>query len=83
MKTIRELRNEGILSTRTYNALIRGIRYYGNVTVYKKVGLVTFVDYPNANELTVKDVFDIWSDKDILYWRGMGQRGLSELKGLI
>lgn len=83
MKTIRELKNDGLISTRTYNALVRGIRYYGNVTVHKKIGLVTLVDYPNGNELTVKDVFDIWSDEDILRWRGMGQRGLSELKGLI
>lgn len=83
MKTIFELKNEGILSTRTYIALVRGITYYGGVTVYHKFGSSRFADYPNANELTVKDIFDIWSDEDILRWRGLGQKSLNELKGLI
>lgn len=81
MKTIRELRNEGLISTRLYRALIRGITFDGKFTV--KGNYRWEIDRPNGNDLTVKDIFELWSNEEILKWRGMGQASFEELKGLI
>lgn len=81
MKTIRELKTEGLISTRLYGALIRGISFDRKFIV--KGDFRWDIDRPNGNDLTVKDIFDLWSDEEILKWRGFGQTCLSELKGLI
>lgn len=81
MKTIMELKNEGLISTRLYRALIRGISFDNKFIV--KGNFRWEIDRPNGNELTVKDIFDLWSDEEILKWRGLGQSCLSELKSLI
>lgn len=83
MKTIIELKNEGLISTHLYVSLIRGIANDDKFKSYNKVGLVKFVDYPDGNDLTVKDIFELWSEEEISRWRGIGQKTLSELKGLI
>lgn len=81
MKTIRELRNEGLISTRLYNALIRGITFDDKFTVR---GTYRWeIDRPNGNDLTPKDVIELWSKEEICRWRGMGQSTFEELKGLI
>lgn len=80
MKTIRELKNEGLISARLYNSLIRGITFDDK---FKVVGRFKWdVDRPNGNDLTPKDILELWTDEEILKWRGMGQSCLNELKGL-
>lgn len=81
MKTIMELKNEGLISTRLYRSLVRGISFDNKFIV--KGNFRWEIDRPNANELTVKDIFDLWSEEEILKWRGLGQSCLSELKSLI
>ena len=80
MKTIYELRQEGLISTRTYNSVIRGATFDGRFTVKSKLG---YIDFPDINKLTVKDIFELWSEEEISKWRGLGQTAISELKGLI
>lgn len=82
MKTIRELKDEGLISTRLYRALIRGITFDDKFKVVNKV-FKWDVDRPNGNDLTVKDIFELWSDEEIMKWRGMGQSSFEELKSLI
>ena len=83
MKTIRELKNEGLISTRLYHSLIRGITFDGKFNVIHELFGRKEIDRPNGNDLTVKDILELWSDEEILKWRGMGQSLLKELKGLI
>lgn len=75
MKTIKELKNEGLISTRLYNALWKGV-YFDNKF---KVGY----SRSNADTLTAKDVVELWTDEEILKWRGIGLAGLKELKSLV
>lgn len=81
MKTIRELRNEGLISARLYNALIRGITFDGKFMVRETYRWE--IDRPNGNELTPKDIVELWSEEEMMKWRGMGQGCLKELKSLI
>ena len=84
MKTIKELRNEGLLSTRTYNALVRGINlsylFTGKVRCFERQ-----ITREEIENLTVKDVFDLFTEEEMLNykWRGFGQSCLNELKGLM
>ena len=81
MKTINELKNEGLISTRLYTALIRGITFDDK---FKVVGNYRWdVDRPNGNDLTPKDIVELWSDEEICKWRGMGQGTFKELKSLV
>ena len=82
MKTIRELKSEGLISARLYHALIRGITFDGKFDVIHKRCGWKEIDHPNGNELTVKDILELWSDEEILRWRGLGKKALKELKGL-
>lgn len=81
MKTIRELKNEGLISTRLYHNLIRGITFDNKFMVRGR--LRWDIDCANGNDLTPKDIVELWSDEEILKWRGMGHGSLKELKGLI
>lgn len=80
MKTIRELKNEGLISTRLYRALIRGISFDDKFKV--KGNFRWEIDRPNGNDLTAKDIVELWSDEEIMKWRGMGLTCLKELKSL-
>ena len=81
MKTILELKNEGVISARLYHALIRGITFDDK---FKVKGVCRWeIDRPNGNDLTPKDIVELWSDEEILRWRGLGQGTLRELKSLI
>ena len=82
MKTIKELKNEGLISTRLYRSLIRGITFDDKFKVVNKI-YKWDVDRPNGNDLTVKDIFELWSEDEIMKWRGLGSSCMSELKGLI
>lgn len=81
MKTIRELKDEGLISTRLYHTLIRGITFDDKFMVRGKFRWE--IDGANGNDLTPEDIVELWSDKEMLKWRGMGQGSLKELKGLI
>jgi hypothetical protein len=84
MKTIRELENEGLISSRLRNALIRGIGCDNKFRV-KRQNCYRWErnDPANGWELTVKDIFDLWTESEMLRWRGFGLACLNELKGLI
>lgn len=83
MKTIRELKNEGLISTRLYTNLVRGISFDDKYAVIKKYAGWKERDCGNANELTAKDIVELWTEDEIMKWRGMGQKTLEELKSLI
>ncbi len=83
MKTIKELKNEGKLSTRTYHAIVRGAAFDNKYAVIKeRIGKRDY-DRVSAAELTVKDIFELWSETEMMHWRGFGPESMSELKGLI
>lgn len=82
MKTIEELKNEGLISARLYHSLIRGICFDDKFTIIRKqIGWKEF-DRPDGNELTVNDILELWSDEEILHWRGIGKKSFEELKSL-
>ena len=82
MKTIKELRDEGKLSKRTYNTVMRNIRFERDLMSETKLGRQYTVDASEVGNLTAKDVLDLYDESVILRWRGMGLGGLSELKRL-
>lgn len=75
MKTIKQLKNEGLISTRLYNALWKGV-YFDNKFKVKH-------NHCDVNALTAKDIVELWTDDEILKWRGLGLNGLKELKSLV
>lgn len=89
MKSIKELRNEGKISKRTYNVIrqrtLSEINYrFG----YKRLTLSDLlnnreVKSNEVTDLTVKEIFDLFGENEMLRWRGLGSKGLSELKSLI
>ena len=62
MKTIKELVNEKNMSVRLYNALIRNITWE--------------IEYSEAVNLTVRDIFELWTEEEMLKWRAFGQKCL-------
>lgn len=83
MKTIRELKDEGLMSARLYHSLINGIAFDDKFRVRETYYWGINRPNNNGNDLTVKDIFELWAEEEILKWRGMGQSTFSELKGLI
>ena len=82
MKTIKELKDEGLMSTGLYHSLLRGIYFDDKFAIIRKrIGWKEF-DRPNGNELTVNDILELWSDEEISHWRGIGKKSLEELKSL-
>lgn len=86
MKTIIELRNEGSISSRVYNAILRNAASDINyLCKYKSLDRICgrTIDTNEILNMTIKDLFDLLGEDRISHWRGLGQKGLSELKGLI
>jgi hypothetical protein len=83
MKTIWQLKNEGLISTHLYITLIRGITYDDKYAVWEKYPGWKVRIEARPNDLTVKDIFELWTDEEIMKWRGMGKKTFEELKGLI
>lgn len=83
MKTILELRDEGLISLRLYNTLLRAIGRDNKFYVRSKCRLDRINDSVNANELTVTDILELWTEEEIQRWYGMGPKALEELKGLV
>lgn len=86
MKTIIELKNEGKISNRVYNAILRHAAIDINyLCKYKSLDRICgrTIDTNEVVNLTVKDLFDILGEERIAHWRSLGQKGLGELKGLI
>ena len=89
MKTIKELRTEGKISSRAYNAINSrvaselnhkfGYRRYtlGDVLNNREVTNQEVLD------ITIKDLFEMFDEKVIARWRGIGQKTVSELKSLM
>ena len=81
--TIRELRDNGVMSGRLYNSLYRGIKFDDKYAVWANYpGWRERVDV-QPGELTVADIFELWTDEEMLRWRSFGPKALSELKGLL
>jgi hypothetical protein len=64
MKTIKELRSEGRISTRTYNLLCRKVRWI-------------------VDTMTIKDLFELYSEEEMYRWTNFGPKTMEELKGLL
>ena len=80
MKTIRELRDEGLLRARVYHTLLRAMLSDDKFMVR---GTYRWeINRPNVNDLTPKDIMELWTEQEISRWRGMGAKGFEELKGL-
>lgn len=83
MKTILELRDAGLISQRLYTTLLRAIARDNKFYVRSKYRWDRINDSANANELTVKDILELWTEEEIRHWYGMGPKALEELKGLV
>ena len=82
MKTLEQLKEEKLISIRLYRALIRGIAYYSDLSSYG-----WYASNPLRKEeitqLTIKDILELFDESTISKWRGIGEKSLNELKGLI
>ena len=84
MKTIIELKNEGKISNRVYNAILRyaaiDINY---ICKYKSLDRINgrTIDTDEVLNLTVKDLFDMLSEERIAHWRGLCQKRFKRIKG--
>ena len=80
MKTIKELRDEGLMSGRTYRALFRGIDW-------EFMRSNPYMPYQERHELihnvTVEYIFEHWTEAELLKFRNFGAKALEELKGLL
>jgi hypothetical protein len=83
MKTIKQLREEGTLSYRTYKALVRGMCCDTKLASRRLNGTWNHIDSDEYRELTVKDVFDLFTENEMMKWKGFGPTALNELKGLV
>jgi hypothetical protein len=78
-KTIKELYDEGYISTRTYNTIRRGLDSM-------LCGKLEWSDARRVcdalvNSLTVRALFDMFGGEErIKMWRGMGDAGIKQLK---
>lgn len=85
MKTIYELWMEGKIKGNLYSKLVGELpkvlnrEYYG-VTFPRKSDDFTRWE---IHELTIKDIFDLFTEEQILKCRGIGRSRLEELKGLV
>lgn len=83
MKTIEELKDEGLISNHLYTSLIRGIGFDEKFMIIRKPnGWKKLYLYPDGNKLTVNDILELWTEKEILHWRGIGKKSFEELKSL-
>ena len=80
MKNIKQLKDEGLMSKRLYNTLIRGDHWK---YTFRNSHLRWDINKPDVTKLTPKDICELWTDKELLRWRGLGQGLLEELKSLI
>lgn len=75
MKTIKQLRDERAMSAVLYKGILRNVCFamssYGKSMYYDEV-----------KNLTVKDVLDMFSESEILRWKGISTKSLEELKSL-
>lgn len=87
MKTIRELRDEGLMNTRLYHGIMRNAADDLNY----QLGYHSWVECrtkgvcnDEIQNLTIEDLFDIFGEEHMLrYWRNVGSKWIEELKGLI
>lgn len=77
MKTLNELKEEGLMSVGLYNSIFRGIWYDKYFSGLKPVEISKEI-----GELTVKDIFDLFGEERILKWRYIGPKKMKELKSL-
>ncbi len=85
MKTIMELRTEGKLSTRMFNIIARNaVSDINYLMKYKRLNRVCYgVELDEVVNMSINDLFDLFGEDRIRHWRGLGPKGLEELKGLI
>ena len=82
MKTIEQLKQEGLLSVRTYNAIVRGMSGSTKYASQRWNSTWNLLKASEYTQLTVKDVFDLFEENEIVRWKGLGSKGLEELKSL-
>ena len=89
MKTIKELNEEGLMSTRLYHALARGIWWHSRNEIRfeskQTVGGRTIKVRCRiaSDEITLEQLLRIWTIEEIATWRLVGEKAIEELKGLI
>ena len=83
MKSIKELRDEGIMNTRLYNCICRGIWWSFYTRVFY-IGINPSISYEEIENFTPDYILSIFDEEEMLnHWRGFGQKSLEELRSLV
>lgn len=87
MKTIKELKQEGTIGAGLYSTLYMGATYDDKYRVdvnNQKLGILYGLLYDSkVEDLSINDIFELWTEEEILHWRNMGPVKLKKLKELI
>ena len=86
MKTLLQLRDEGLLSVRLQHTIARNSSRINNLFNYGgRLDHIrgNWISYGEFMQLTVRDLFDLFGEDGIARWYGMGPKRLEELKGLL
>lgn len=84
MKTLRELKEEGLISAPLYRCIIRGVKYDGTWMKTNRFGMKDYMTTDELLDLTPADILDLYDEEYMLRtWRLFGPKKLEELKSLI
>lgn len=82
METLRELHDDGMLSSRVYNCVRRGIYdYFSNMLSDKLAARRISNDL--SEHITAKALFEMFGEDRIRDFKHMGTKGFEHLKGLL
>ena len=82
METIKELYNEGRLSARAHNAILRNVHWSFSRIIYA-YDVAHRVSHEFADNITIKTLFELYGEDGIKKWKGVGAGVMEELKGLL
>lgn len=74
-----ELKYMGKQDTKIYYALIRFLMFGSFWVNYKSFGIIA----DELDELTIKDIFDLYTEEEILTGRNIGFKSIERLKELV
>lgn len=84
MKTLRELKAEGLISGPLYRCIMRGVGFDENWMKTNRFGMRNYIDDKEILDLTPADILDLYDEEYMLRkWRLFGPKKLEELKSLI
>jgi hypothetical protein len=85
MKTLKQLYEAKIISPNAYASVVRGV-LYDRLGCNRRKDVVRYSDdltIDEIRELTVKDIFELFTEEEIRRWAGIGTLTFDKLKSLV